>query len=148
MRIERGAMRHIEPWARLRSALWPDISIEDHRKELMHALSSADNNLIGFVALSDSGEIVGFAEAALRKDYVNGCETSPVAFLEGVYVRPESRRKGVARSLCDAVEMWGKSVGCSELASDAPLENQVSHGFHLAMGFDETERVVFFRRRL
>jgi aminoglycoside 6'-N-acetyltransferase I len=148
MRIEQGTLKHIEPWAHLRATLWPDQSIEDHRHELTHFLSTANYDLVGFVALSNSGEIIGFAETALRHDYVNGCETSPVAFLEGIYVRSEHRRKGVARLLCDAVAMWAKSVGCTELASDAPLENQASYSFHAAIGFKETERVVFFRKHL
>ena len=148
MRIEQGTMKHIEPWAHLRATLWPNHSIEDHRKELMHCLSTVYNNFIGFIVLSKSDEVIGFAEATLRNDYVNGCETSPVAFLEGIYVRYEDRRKGVARLLCDAVGMWGKSAGCTELASDAPLENKASQSFHAAIGFTETERVVFFRKRL
>ncbi len=98
--------------------------------------------------MSNSDEIIGFAEATLRNDHVNGCETSPVAFLEGIYVRYEDRGKGVARLLCNAVGMWGKAAGCTELASDAPLENQASQGFHAAIGFKETEPVVFFHKRL
>ena len=148
MRIEQGTMKHIEPWAHLRATLWPNHSIEDHRKELTVSLSTPNNNLVGFMALSNSDEIIGFAEASLRNDHVNGCETSPVAFLEGIYVRYEDRRKGVARSLCDAVGMWGRSAGCTELASDAPLANKASQSFHAAMGFKETERVVFFRKSL
>jgi aminoglycoside 6'-N-acetyltransferase I len=148
MRIEQGTVKDVEPWAHLRATLWPTHSVEDHRNKLMHSLSTANSNLIGFVALSNSGEIIGFAEAALRNDYVNGCETSPVAFLDGIYVQPEHRRKGVARLLCDAVGLWGKSVGCTEFASDALLDNKASHTFHAAIGFKETERVVFFRKHL
>jgi aminoglycoside 6'-N-acetyltransferase I len=72
----------------------------------------------------------------------------PVAFLEGIYVRPTDRRKGVTRSLVDAIEAWGREHGCAELASDALLDNTQSHGFHAAAGFEETERVVFFRKRI
>lgn len=91
---------------------------------------------------------VGFAEATIRRDYVEGCETSPVVFLEGVYVRPEARRGGVAQALADAVAEWGKVKGCTEFASNALLDNSDSHRFHAAIGFAETERVVFFRRAL
>jgi aminoglycoside 6'-N-acetyltransferase I len=102
-----------------------------------------------FVAYAESDvAAVGFIEASVRTDYVNGTQSSPVAFLEGLYVVPEARRKGVARALVAAVERWGCDVGCSEFASDASIENQLSHTVHRALGFQETERVVFFRKRL
>jgi GNAT superfamily N-acetyltransferase len=103
---------------------------------------------VAFIARNAANEAVGFAEATLRHDYVNGCSSSPVLFLEGIYVRPVVRRKGIARSLCNAVADWGKSLGCVEFGSDAPLENSASHALHTALGFEETQRVVFFRKPL
>jgi aminoglycoside 6'-N-acetyltransferase I len=79
---------------------------------------------------------------------VNGCITSPVAFLEGIYVRPEHRNRGVARLLVQAVENWATELGCSEFASDTELHNFSSQRMHVALGFDETERVVYYRKRL
>ena len=101
-----------------------------------------------FVAYSESNVALGFVEAAVRTDYVNGTQLSPVAFLEGLYVLPEARRRGVARALVAAVERWALDLGCRELASDASIENELSHTVHRALGFQETERVVFFRRPL
>jgi len=92
--------------------------------------------------------VSGFAEASLRRDYVNGCETSPVAFLEGIYVAPQARCQGVGRALDRAVQDWAIQRGCQEYASDALIDNRDSHAFHAALGFEETERVVYFRRRL
>ena len=71
-----------------------------------------------------------------------------VAFLEGVYIVPEARRKGIAASLIATISEWAQSIGCKELASDALLENEASHALHLALGFKETERVIFFRKSL
>nr|WP_295670445.1 GNAT family N-acetyltransferase [Sphingomonas sp.] len=82
----------------------------------------------------------------MRRDYVNGCGTSPVAFLEGIHVRADHRHAGVARMLCRAVEEWGRAAGCTEMGSDADIENEESHAFHAAIGFEKTERVVFFRK--
>jgi len=95
-----------------------------------------------------AGKPVGLAEAAMRTDYVNGTAASPVAFLEGIYVLPDARRQGVAAALVDAVCRWARECGCRELASDALLENERSHAVHRALGFEETERVVFFRKPL
>jgi len=134
-------------WLALRRALWPDGTPEDHLSEMASFCASPDR-YAQFVAYSASNAAVGFVEAALRTDYVNGTKSSPVAFLEGIYVAPEARRQGVARALVVAVERWALAMGCREFASDASLENSASHAVHRALGFEETERAVFFRRSL
>jgi aminoglycoside 6'-N-acetyltransferase I len=91
---------------------------------------------------------VGFIEGSIRADYVNGTETSPVGFVEGVYVDPAWRRRGVARQMYAAIGDWAKARGCRELASDALLDNEGSQRAHLALGFRETERVVYFAKKL
>ena len=146
--IEIGTIKDVESWAQLRVALWPHHSLEDHRAELSQAFLSENEEAIAFIARNAANEAVGFAEATLRHDYVNGCSSSPVLFLEGIYVRPIDRRKGIARLLCNAVADWGTSRGCVEFGSDALLENSASHAMHAALGFEETQRVVFFRKPL
>lgn len=138
----------ITAWAELRAALWPDAMAAQHRDEIASMLAAAEERFTAFVAVTDTGEICGFIESSVRCDPVNGCETSPVTFVEGIYVRPEYRGANIGRALCAAVEEWGRGRGCTELASDAFLENADSHAFHRAIGFEETERVVYFRKRL
>ncbi|MFJ6324022.1 MULTISPECIES: aminoglycoside 6'-N-acetyltransferase [unclassified Rhizobium] len=146
MRIEEAAQEHLDDWVRLRAELWPNGSFERHRAEL--AQFASNKNAVAFLAIDSANHAVGFAEATLRHDYVNGCETSPVAFLEGIYVRGEHRRQGIAEALCHAVAGWGRAAGCSEFASDALIDNLDSHAFHEALGFAETRRVVYFRKLL
>jgi aminoglycoside 6'-N-acetyltransferase I len=134
-------------WLRLRQALWPDSTREQHLAE-MNQLAADRKRYMNFIAYSRSREAVGLAEASIRSDYVNGTESSPVAFLEGLYVAPHSRRQGIGATLVGAVADWARAAGCRELASDAVLENSISHVVHRALGFEETERVVFFRRKL
>ncbi len=134
-------------WLALRAALWPHYSREEHRAE-MAAWCAEPERYVAFLAHDDAGQALGFAEASIRHDHVNGTERSPVGFLEGIYVSPDSRRRGVARALVAAVEAWTAQAGCRELASDAELENVVSHAMHGALGFEETERVVYFRKPL
>jgi aminoglycoside 6'-N-acetyltransferase I len=135
-----------DAWIAMRCALWPEFTAEEHRADATRMLSEPQR-FVNFLAY-DEETAVGFADASLRFDYVNGCGTSPVVFLEGIYVRSESRRKGVARALCAAVEAWGRSNGCVELGSDALVDNEDSHRMHAALGFSETERVVYFRKAL
>jgi len=133
--------------AALRHALWPHGSISEHRADLTKTLA-APERWISLVARAAGGAAVGFAEASVRHDYVNGCKTSPAGFLEGIYVEPGHRGAGVARQLVAAVETWTRQQGCTELASDAATGNHASHQMHLALGFAETQRVVYFRKLL
>jgi aminoglycoside 6'-N-acetyltransferase I len=132
-------------WLALRSALWPDASETEHLAAMMDAISRGHYIRL---AVSTDGSALGFVEASKRTDYVNGTSSSPVAFLEGLYVAPAARRKGIARALVGSVVTWATCGGCSELASDALLDNGASHLVHRALGFEETERVVYFRKAL
>jgi aminoglycoside 6'-N-acetyltransferase I len=147
VRVERCTSIEQPGWLALREALWTDCPREQQLREMAEHAGSP-GRFADFVAYSPNGQPVGLAEAAMRTDYVNGAASSPVAFLEGIYVAPQSRRRGVAASLVDAVSAWARQCGCSELASDALLENQASHAVHLALGFEESERAVFFRKPL
>lgn len=111
-------------------------------------LAKPSGDFIAFLDVADGTRIRAFAEAALRYDHVNGCETSPVAFLEGIYVRPADRGAGIGRNLLRSVQSWARERGCSELASDTHINNTESFAFHTASGFEETERVIFFRKPL
>ena len=146
VRVVRAGPAHLEGVVRLRAALWPEDAVEVHRVEVARKLADGAR-FAGFIALDPDGE-TGFAECSIRHDHVNGCGVSPVAFLEGLYVDPAHRRRGAARALCAAAAAWGAAAGCSELGSDADLANTASQALHRALGFDETERVVFFRKRL
>jgi aminoglycoside 6'-N-acetyltransferase I len=132
-------------WLALRAALWPDASDADHFRGMADALARGHYIRL---ARGGGGVALGFVEASKRVDYVNGTDSSPVAFIEGIYVVPEFRRQGVARALVDAVVHWAKEKGCRELASDSLLLNIEAHAVHRALGFDETERVVYFRKVL
>ena len=134
-------------WGCMRRDLWPDEGNVADIPSMQAALQPAARSCV-LLAVAPDGGTVGFAEAKLRSDYVNGTESSPVGFLEGWYVAPAWRGRGVGRALVAGVEAWARALGCVELASDALLDNVSSHAAHLGCGFDETERVVYFRKRL
>jgi aminoglycoside 6'-N-acetyltransferase I len=147
VRIVAVSDAHRDAWLALRIALWPDEEAAVMAEDVDRMLAAAHGDRPVWVAVDESG-VVGFAEASLRRDYVNGCETCPVAFLEGIYVAPHARRQGIGRALDRTVQDWAIMRGCHEYASDALLENRESHAFYAALGFEETERVVYFRRQL
>ncbi|ODT77662.1 MAG: aminoglycoside 6'-acetyltransferase [Pelagibacterium sp. SCN 64-44] len=147
MKIAAATQADSADWAALRQALWPNGNIARHAADIA-ALLDAPEDTINLIARLADGRAVGLAEASLRHDYVNGCKTSPVAFLEGIYVAPDHRRRGIAGQLVARVEDWARSHGCTEFASDTGLDNLASQQMHGALGFSETQRVVFFRKVL
>jgi aminoglycoside 6'-N-acetyltransferase I len=134
-------------WLDFRLALWPDATADEHRGYMAISLAQPER-FLQLMMYDGRRAPVGFIEGSIRADYVNGTETSPVGFVEGVYVAPEWRRRGVARQLFAAIGDWARARGCHELASDALLDNEISQRAHRALGFEETERVVYFVRKL
>ncbi|MCR5608851.1 MAG: GNAT family N-acetyltransferase [Lachnospiraceae bacterium] len=91
---------------------------------------------------------IAFAQCQLRHDYVEGTHSSPVGYLEGIYVLEEYRKKGYAKKLLAECEKWAKENGCTEFASDCELDNHNSFKFHMAMGFEEANRIICFKKKL
>jgi aminoglycoside 6'-N-acetyltransferase I len=145
--IERCTSADQPGWLDMRLALWPDASEEEHRGYMAISLTQPERH-VQFVVYDEQRRPLGFIEGSVRGDYVNGTESSPVGFVEGVYVSPGWRRRGIARQLFEAVADWARARGCRELASDALIDNDASQRAHLALGFRETERVVYFTKRL
>lgn len=145
-RVRVAGEADVTDWLAMRMQLWPDEADVASPQDLQEYLHAPDR-AVALLALDDDTPI-GFIEANLRTDYVNGTESSPVGFVEGLYVAPAYRRRGVGRALIAAVERWTQARGCSELAFDALIDNATSHAAHRAYGFEETERVVYFRKRV
>ena len=132
-------------WVRLREALWPG-SLSDHDEETRSYFESRAKAPVIFVAEA-KGRLVGFLELDYRK-YAPGCRSSPVAFIEGWYVEPDLQGQGIGRALIEAAEAHARAAGHHEIASDAELDNADGIAAHLALGYEEVERVVCFRRSL
>lgn len=153
-------IRHAEPadaaqWVAMRSALWPDEAGSAHAAEVADFFTKPrvgqgllpEAVLVAVGPGSSASTLVGFAELS-RRAYAEGCDTSPVGFLEGWYVEPEYRRQGVGRALVLAAEAWARGLGCREFASDALVENLDSASAHRALGFEEVEVIRCFRKSL
>ena len=133
-------------WLTLRRALFPHHDEAFLRAEMERFVAQADR-YAQFLVIDEDGDPVGLAEVSLRADHVPGTRSTPVAFLEAVYVVPHARRHGLARALVTHARAWGRAQGCTEFASDALLDNAASHALHRALGFEETTRIVCFRQR-
>jgi aminoglycoside 6'-N-acetyltransferase I len=136
-----------QSWVALRSEFIPELSPQQ-QSDFLQALVRDAAAFTAFVAMDEDGSPQGFAEVSVRKEYVNGCRHRPALYLEGIFVKPEYRGQGVARALCGAAEQWGRDRGCREFASDVYLDDHNSLAAHSRLGFEETERVAYFRKPL
>jgi aminoglycoside 6'-N-acetyltransferase I len=125
-------------WAELCAALWPDNTAEDILKERSGGIFQ--NEFLYFA----EGEAIAFLSLSLRCDYVEGTDSSPVGYVEGIYVKPNFRERGIATELIAFAKDWAVSRGCAELASDCELDNEDSRLFHNKAGFKEANRLICF----
>jgi aminoglycoside 6'-N-acetyltransferase I len=135
---------HVE-WLRMRRALWEDCPDAQQVREMEGTLSSDTDEVL--VAERPGGGLCGFLEVSLRSR-ANGCDSTPVGYIEGWYVDEDQRRRGVGTALVEAAESWARSKGCRQMASDAELWNDLSHRAHGALGYEETARLVHFKKDL
>jgi len=135
----------METLARLTLELWAGSTYEEELLQYKEVLDSPDR--IAYLAREEDHP-AGLIVMSLRTDYVEGTRTSPVAYLEGIYVRPEYRHQGIGMELLNAGEAWGRNKGCTELGSDAEWMNEASIDFHQTAGFTEVNRIVCFRKDL
>ena len=136
---------HWPDWLRMREALYSGVAEAFHREEMEMIRRAGDKDC--FLAVAPEGQVCGMVEVALR-NVVDGCLSSPVAYLEGIYVDPPYRGQGLARVLLERAEQWGRQNGCREMGSDSELHNQMGQEFHRHMGFCETYRVIGYRKNL
>jgi aminoglycoside 6'-N-acetyltransferase I len=132
-------------WLGMRRALWEDCPGEQQVREMDEILGSDSEEV--FFAERPGGGLCGFLAVALRSR-ADGCDSTPVGYIEGWYVDEDVRQQGVGRALVGAAEEWARSKGCRQMASDAELWNEVSHQAHGALGYHETGRVVTYKKDL
>ena len=143
--IKKAGFEDLEIVARLAVLMWDDATIQDLTQEFADIISQKDAL---FLLKYIQDEPVGFAQCQLRYDYVEGTTTSPVGYLEGIFIKEEYRNKGYAKELLLECEQWAREMGCAEFASDCEIDNSNSFGFHTALGFREVNRIVCFTKRL
>jgi aminoglycoside 6'-N-acetyltransferase I len=148
MKIRGYVSKDLNEWMRMRLSLWPERASDGTDQEAEAIDLSARKDMAMLVAESPNGVgLVGFAEVGERA-FADGCDTAPVAYLEGWYVDEDFRGQGIGRALIAAAEEWAREQGYREFASDALLENLESQKAHEAIGFEEVERAVRYRKAL
>ena len=143
--IKRAAIEDAGILADLAVQMWPDHDPDDLEAEFREL--AVNNEAACFIKYAE-GKPAAFAQCQLRHDYVEGTKSSPVGYLEGIFVSEGYRKKGYAAELLSECEKWAKEKDCSEFASDCELDNIDSLRFHMAVGFAEANRVICFRKEL
>jgi aminoglycoside 6'-N-acetyltransferase I len=143
--IRRATYEDKSDWLRMRQGLWPEAPIEYLNFDLDDRLADPDYAI--FVAARADGALVAFIEAGLR-DYGEGCETSPVGYIEAWYVDEHIRGQNLGRELVHMAERWAREKGMIEMASDTWLDNETGIAAHLKLGYEEADRLVHFVKRL
>lgn len=145
MIISEATYENIQDVAQLANIMWNDSTIKELESGFKEIID--DENAVIFIA-SKKEEVVGFAQCGLRYDYVEGTNSSPVGYLEGVFIKENFRKKGYAKKLLKYCEEWSRKKGCREFASDCELTNDISFKFHLSMGFAEINRIICFKKQI
>ena len=145
MTIRKAEIQDLLVLAKLSCKLWPHHTVDEMLTE--YGVGIENRDVAFFLAYAEETAI-GFAQCGLRHDYVEGTSSSPIGYLEGIYVEDEYREQGVARALLSACESWAKAKGCTEFASDCELTNTDSLRFHLNVGFEEANRIICFAKRI
>ena len=141
----RATKKDAEALAGLVKTVWSEHTEEALVRIIQEYMDSDESAVF---AEKRDGSLIGVALCCLRHDYVEGCETSPVGYLEGVSVKEAYRKQGVAKRLVEECEQWVRENGCREFASDCALDNTASLSFHLQVGFQEQNRIICFKKIL
>lgn len=143
--VRKAQQSDIESLTALALELWGGHDREELAAEFTETIKRED---AVFFLYFDGDNAVGFAQCGLRRDYVEGTSSSPVGYLEGIYVAEACRGQGIAKRLLTACESWARERGCREFASDCELANEGSLRFHLGTGFREANRIICFTKEL
>lgn len=145
MEIKKAVIEDIDTVTKLASELWNSHTYGELSEEYKAILLSEKD--IVFFAF-DGEKPAGFAHCSLRNDYVVGTSGGAVGYLEGIYIIPEYRKKGLAKTFVEYGEEWARKQGCKEFASDCELDNSGSYNFHIAVGFEEANRIICFKKKI
>ncbi|MBQ8782828.1 MAG: GNAT family N-acetyltransferase [Clostridia bacterium] len=143
--IKKATVKDATVLAELAIQMWNKYTIKELEEDFCEIISNS--NAVCFIKYVNDTPI-GFAQCQLRHDYVEGTHSSPVGYLEGIFISKEHQHNGYAKELLHKCELWAKEKGCTEFASDCEFDNSDSFNFHMAMGFEEANRIICFKKKL
>lgn len=143
--IRKANKNDIEKLIEMALVLYEGSTYEDLYPEFFEILSLEKD---AFFVAEIKDNIIGFSQVSLRYEYVEGTNTSPVGYLEGIYIEEEYRHMGIGRKLLKYCEKFAKDRGCTQFASDSEMTNIESYDFHTSVGFIVTNRIVCYIKEI
>jgi aminoglycoside 6'-N-acetyltransferase I len=143
--IKMATKDNLRALTKLGMELWPGHEFSELQEEFLEMIQSDKHNILLYL---DCNVPVAFIHLSIRNDYVEGSVSSPTGYLEGIYVRPEFRRRGISSELFAVGKDWLIRNGCIQIGSDMEIDNQDSYPFHMSLGFREAGRLITFIRDL
>jgi len=134
-----------EDWLNLSLALFTQYTREEMEFVLKRRTQLNKNQTM---MAKVAGLPIGYVTVSIRSDHVEGTSSSPVGYLESIFVSPDFRNRGVARSLYEEGESWCKQQGCTEMGSDTWHWNTEAHEFHNQLGFQEVHTLTHFHKKI
>ena len=145
VQIKKAYAESSEAIAIMAVKMWTSHTVEELAEGFAKAVNDPDSAVF---IMTDDNKAVGFAQCGLRHDYVEGTQSSPVGYLEGIFVEEPYRKQGCAKQLLARCEEWARGKGCSEFGRDCEINNEISRQFHLGAGFREANRIICFTKNL
>lgn len=145
VQIKKAYAESSEAIAIMAVKMWTSHTVEELAEGFAKAVNDPDSAVF---IMTDDNKAVGFAQCGLRHDYVEGTQSSPVGYLEGIFVEEPYRKQGCAKQLLARCEEWARGKGCSEFGSGCEINNEISRQFHLGASFREANRIICFTKNL
>lgn len=132
---------NINEWLRLRKLLYTDCSEKQLLNEIHRIINNQYPNVndwVVYVYERNNKNLGGIIEATIHPNK-EWCDTSPIGFIETLYVDIDLRKRGIATELVKAAEKWALKYGCREMAVDTDHYREKNILIYKALGYEMIE---------
>ena len=112
--------------------------------EMEFARTIEEGREVFFIQYQDQTP-VGFAQCSMRSDYVEGTESSPVGYLEGIFVKEDHRGKGYAGECLDYARQIAEKENCYKMMLLTGSKDPETFHFYEKAGYNSSDKTAFIQ---